>query len=78
MTPSDIADRILTAAGSGLRHDPPQTRAEIEAAAAEALRDYRRAIADQVRDQIRVSPRSYSHHRISEVVAEVIEAGPAK
>ena len=78
MTPSDIADRILRAAGSGLRHYTPQSRAAIEAAAAEALRDYRRAIADQVRDGIDESPRSYSRHRIRLLVAEQIEAGPAK
>jgi len=78
MTPSDIADRILRAAGSGLRHYTPQSKAAIQAAAAEALRDYRRAIADQVRDEIRESPRTYSHYRISEIVGNVIEAGPAE
>ena len=78
MTPSDIADRILRAAGSGLRHYTPQSRAAIEAAAAEALRDYRLAIADQVRDGIDESPRSYSRHRIRLLVAEHIEAGPAE
>jgi len=78
LTPSDIADRILTAAGSGLRHYTRRNMAAIEAAAAEALRDYRRAIADQVRDGIDESPRSYSRHRIRLLVAEQIEAGPAK
>ena len=78
MTPSDIADRILTAAGSGLRHYTPQSRAEIEAAAAEALRDYRRALADQVRNEIRLSPRSYSQQALKARISEVIKAGPAE
>jgi hypothetical protein len=78
MTPTDIADRILNAAGSGLRHYTPQSRAAIEAAAAEALRDYRRAIADQVRDQMAEWPQGYSRRKLTELVAEQIEAGPAE